>query len=78
MRENFPEVDFIQSCHIVEPVVEVIPEVPAARIVAQEPVRHEAKKTGDEEVRSDTYTHQSMLGADWSNRTNFAITSMQL
>ncbi len=43
VRENFPQVDFIQSCHIVEPPKEEVKPAAAAPPEAQEPVRVEVR-----------------------------------
>lgn len=61
VRENFPEVDFIQSCHIVEPPVEVVPEI---KPFVQEPVRSEERRV--EEVRKLRFCF--VLFVDFSDR----------
>lgn len=43
VRENFPQVDFIQSCRMVEPPVEVASES-AVKPFVQEPVRSADRK----------------------------------
>jgi len=45
VRQNFPKVDFIQSCHIVEPPKEEAKPDVVAQPEAQEPVRVEVSDT---------------------------------